>query len=377
MQHRRPFLLASGILVLLALALAPWGGRAADATKDGWPLFRGNVEQTGTGKAALPDKLKVKWTFKTGKDGVDGTAAIVSGIVYIGSFDSHLYAIDLATGKEKWKAKLGPIKAAVAYRDGLLYVGDDEGKFYCVDAEKGITRWTFDAKSDVTSGATFAGDDILFGTGGSDLVCLSKEGKLRWTFNVPGGPVNASPAVAAGVTFVAGCDSALHVIDVKSGKEVRSVELAGQVGATGALGGDVLYIGTMTSEVQAVDWKKGRVLWTFKPAKGAQPFQASVALAGDLVIAGSKDRRVYALNRKDGTQRWSYQTEGRVDSSPVVVGKRVYAASSDGYLHVLDLEKGTLVQKIELDGEINGSPAVAGGCLVIATVKGTVYCLGE
>ena len=42
--------------------------------------------------------------------------------------------------------------------------------------------------------------------------------------------------------------------------------------------GDQLYVGTMTNEVQAVDWKKGEMAWTFEPPKRAQPFYASAAV---------------------------------------------------------------------------------------------------
>src|SRR4051812_7416051 len=100
---------------------------SAALADDSWPLFRGNVEQTGVSSTKLPDKLQIKWQFKVqGKDpGIEGTAAIVNGVVYIGSFDSHLYALDLKSGQEKWKYKAGPFKSAPGYRDGRLYVGDE------------------------------------------------------------------------------------------------------------------------------------------------------------------------------------------------------------------------------------------------------------
>lgn len=349
---------------------------AADPTKDSWPLFRGNPEQTGVAVTPLPDKLQIKWQFKA-KNGIEGTAVIANGIVYIGSFDSHLYALDLASGDPKWKVKLGPIKTAPGYRDGLLYLGDEEGKFYCVEAATGKTRWTFDAESEVTSGTSFAGADILFGTGNQKLFSLTNDGKKKWEFEVAGGPVNATPAIGGNATFVAGCDSKLHVIDTQTGKEVRDIDLAGQVAATGALAGNVLYVGTMTNEVQAIDWKKGTVLWTYKPEKRSQAFQSAVSLTDSLVIIGSKDKRIHAIDRKTGEPAWTFLTEGRVDSSPVVAGKRVYAGSMDGKLYVLDRDKGSLIQKIELDSDIVGSPAIAGKSLVVATVKGIVYCLGE
>ena len=240
-------------------------------------------------------------------------------------------------------------------------------------------RWTFQTDAEISSAANFHGDQILFGSGDESLYCLTAAGKKAWDFKVPGGPVMASPAIVDGVTFVAGCDSAVHVIDLKNGKEAASIDLAGQVGATAAVIGDHLYVGTMTNEVQAVDWKKKTVEWTFRKEKGAQPFSASVAATDKLIIAGSRDKHVYAIDRVKGTEVWSFAADGRIESSPVVAGKRVYAASlgrDKGKLYVLDLEKGTLLQTIELDSPVTGSPAVVNGRLLIGTQNGTLYCLG-
>jgi outer membrane protein assembly factor BamB len=73
---------------------------------------------------------------------------------------------------------------------------------------------------------------------------------------------------------------------------------------------------------------------------------------------------------------WEWSTDGRVDSSPVIVGNRVIFGSLDKNLSILDLKKGTNLQSFELDSGILGSPAVGGGCVVIGTEKGTIYCFG-
>jgi outer membrane protein assembly factor BamB len=340
-----------------------------------WPLFRGNPLQTGVSSDALPEKLEVRWTFET-KDAVEGTAAIAEGVVHVGSLDEHLYALDLTTGKEKWRYKGGPFKAPVSVRDGAVYVGDADGVFHCVDAATGKKRWTHKTEGEINSGANFAGDRILVGSDDGTLYCLTKAGQVAWGHKTQD-RVNGSPAVIGERTFVAGCDGSLHVIDTTSGKEVKSVELGGPVGATAALDGDRAYVGTMSNQVLAVDWKKGEVLWTFEAAKRAQPFYASAALTEKLVVVGSRDKRVYALDRKDGKERWSFLTEGRVDGSPVVAAGRVYVPSLDQRLYVLDLEKGTHLFSLDLGSPVSASPAVGGGCLVIGTQKGVVYCLGK
>jgi outer membrane protein assembly factor BamB len=218
-----------------------------------WPLFRGNPHQTGIASAALPMSLSVQWKFQA-KDAFEATAAIVDRAVYAASYDGNLYCLDLATGNLKWKYKCGPIKVAPSVKAGVVYVGDEDGLLHSVDAVTGKKRWTFETGAEITSSANFDGDRLLFGSGDQMLYCLSDKGKELWKFKVPGGPVMGSPAVVEGRTFVAGCDSMLHVIDTASGKETGNVELGGQVGASVAVGGERLFIGTMTNQVQAVDW---------------------------------------------------------------------------------------------------------------------------
>src|SRR5438105_1145471 len=113
---------------LIGLATVTVAATAAD-----WPLFRGNPAMTGVAAAKLPDTLVQKWQFKTG-DAIEGAPAIVGGVVYVGSFDEHLYAFDLVTGAVKWKTKLAPIKAAPAVKGRAIYVGDVDGKFYSIEA---------------------------------------------------------------------------------------------------------------------------------------------------------------------------------------------------------------------------------------------------
>lgn len=145
-------------LALLTISSGWSISKAAD-----WPLFRGNPLQTGVAEAKLPDQLAVRWKFQT-KDAFEGTAAIVSGTVYIGCQDEHLYALDLATGKEKWRYKAAPFKAAPSVRDDAVYVGDGDGMFHCIDAATGKLRWKFETEAEIVSGANFADEQVLFGS---------------------------------------------------------------------------------------------------------------------------------------------------------------------------------------------------------------------
>jgi outer membrane protein assembly factor BamB len=364
------------LLYALVLAL-PTSLYAAD-----WPIFRGNAAQTGVAADPLPTSLIERWKFRLGADksgiaSTESTAAIVGGVVFIGGVDDHVHALDLATGAEKWKLKTGPIKSPLAAQNGVVYAGNMDGVLHCIDAATGKDRWHVDIGDEITSGINVLGENILLGCRDETLYCLSKtDGAVRWKFAINGGPVMGTPALIEGKTFAAGCDSTLHILNAADGKELGTVDLGGQVGASAAVRDGKLYVGTMSAQFVAVDLAKSETAWTFEPARGGVGFFASAAVTEKLVIVGSRDKRIYAIDRATGKQEWSVPTDGKVDSSPVIAGNHVYCGSHDGRLYVLELDSGKEVQRIQLDGPVDASPAVSNGQLVIGTTKGTVYCFG-
>ncbi|MFO0877041.1 MAG: PQQ-binding-like beta-propeller repeat protein [Gemmataceae bacterium] len=361
------------IATLVAVVVGiSWLG-ASDRPTHSWLLFRGTPEQTGIAASRIPDKLEILWKF-TAEDAFENAVAVSNGMVFAGSMDEHLYALDLETGKQRWKLKLAPIKAPPSVFQGQVFLGDLDGNFHCIDATRGVKKWSFETGAEV-GGANFQGDSILFTSHDEHLYCLTSQGKLRWKFRTEG-PIYGSTAVAEGRTFLVGCDSQMHVIDVTRGKELSSVDLDGQTGATAAVLGDMLYVGTMKNEVKAIDWKRSMVAWTFKPGRNAQAFYSSPAVTEKFVLIGSRDNRLHCIDRKTGKAAWSFLTGNKVDSSPVVAGNRVIVGSQDQKVYILDLETGKELQQLNLDGPINASPVVVNQRVVIGTQKGTLYCLG-
>src|SRR5207245_6751878 len=93
-----------------------------------WAQFRGNPRLTCTATTAPPATLKLLWKYQVGES-IDSSAAIVNDVVYVGAGTGDLVAIDLATGKLRWKyptgSAIGESSPAVA-RDAV-FVGDSSG----------------------------------------------------------------------------------------------------------------------------------------------------------------------------------------------------------------------------------------------------------
>jgi outer membrane protein assembly factor BamB len=66
------------------------------------------------------------------------TPAIADSVVYIGSLDGYLYALDLFSGAELWKYYLAtPISSSAAISGNMLFVGASDGHLYAFAGTKG------------------------------------------------------------------------------------------------------------------------------------------------------------------------------------------------------------------------------------------------
>ena len=107
-------------------------------------MFRGNLAHTGAYDAAGVPKLSgLKWKFHAGGL-IVSSPAIAEGLVYVGSTDGNLYAVDAQSGAMKWKFKTkARVVSSPAVAGGLVYFSSYDGWFYAVDAMAGKLKWKF------------------------------------------------------------------------------------------------------------------------------------------------------------------------------------------------------------------------------------------
>lgn len=366
-----------------APASAPASGRAP---ADQWPTFRGNPQLTGVSESTLPEELYLRWKYET-PEPICSTAAIVAGVVYVGSDEGALYAINLSDGQLKWKHETRePIESSPAAVDGLVIYGDEGGVLHACEAQSGAERWTFRTEGRIISSANYCvagapGTEpdgrIVFGSYDGALYCLRvADGTRIWKYETEE-RVHATPAFAGTHVLVGGCDAHLHVVNLGDGTPVRRIPLDSVTGASAAVHGSRVFLGTYGQQILGIDWQIGRVVWRFEDPDRSFPYLSSAAVADDLVIIGGRDKRLRAIDSETGKQRWQFLTKGRIDGSPVVVGQRVFIGSGDGTLYAVKLSTGEELWRYETGSAISASPAVAEGCLVIATEDGLICCFGS
>jgi outer membrane protein assembly factor BamB len=75
-------------------------------------MFRADMQHAGVYETKGVGRLRgVKWKFKTERvvEAWFSSPSVFDGIVYVGSDDGYLYAMDAQTGGLKWKFKVGKL----------------------------------------------------------------------------------------------------------------------------------------------------------------------------------------------------------------------------------------------------------------------------
>ena len=119
------------------------------------------------------------------------------------------------------------------------------------------------------------------------------------------------PTTVEGHALVAGCDEFLHVLNIADGKSQRQVSMMSVSGASAAIAGDEVFVGTYDGQARCINWKTGATKWVFETAERKFPFMSSAAVTSQAVILGGRDKRLWALNPADGKPLWQFAAKGQ------------------------------------------------------------------
>ena len=118
------------IIFLFSVVLIPFAN--AD-----WIMFRSDPSHSGagTGNPALTPTLLWKDTLGAF---VHSSPAVVNGVVYLGSGDGNVYALNAANGDKLWNYNTSSyFESSPAVVNGVVYVGSYNGNVYALNATNG------------------------------------------------------------------------------------------------------------------------------------------------------------------------------------------------------------------------------------------------
>lgn len=321
------------------------------------------------------------WTFQMQK-GTSTVPTVDRNTVFLASNDRHVYALDLRSGKLKWRAAAeDEVMTAPLVYEGVvivatgnststvwdppahIVVGDGDNRIIALRERDGKRLWSYPlAGTGMPSGAIVEGLYVHH-DGAGDIVALDpRTGKLRWKKNIRSAAAMSAIAPAA------------H--------------------------GLLLTAGIAPPQIVAVHRENGTVAWKHAlPAASSGATDTPIASDGDgfacsMYVVPNDPGRTYtyvdvpvtqhaiALDAHTGKQRWDVPLESAVlhtknwASIPVLAHGRIYIGSElKPYMHALDASNGKLLWRRRVDGLVQSASVYKDGVLYFGDGSGMLWAL--
>src|SRR5947209_16415587 len=154
------------------------------------------------------------------------------------------------------------------------------------------------------------------------------QGKLLWSQHV--GPIFSSPVAGLGMLYIAGADGNLYALKQDSGTVVWRARLNNKLtDATPALEGQVLFVSTRSTALEALNANTGAVYWTFDTR---EKIQAPPLIVGSYVLLATSTT-LWTLNATSGRLLWKFH-RGAIGwpttGAPTLAGNTVYIGLGSG-----------------------------------------------
>ena len=333
-----------------------------------WQNIGGDLQHSGYSESQ-PVPLELRWKIKIGNSGISAPI-IDSGILFVGSDDNSLYAIDIRSGKLKWTySTLGKVYTPAA-KNGVVFAASFDNNIYALDYN-GNLKWKYNTGSSVAS-PPIAYDNILYGGFDRNIYAIYIiNGSLKWKYPTDGW-VESAPAISAGILYAGSNDNNLYALDADNKNLKWKYQTGGSILSSPSIMRGVVYVGSGDKKIYAIDFASGELKWK----KDTNDWiKSSPAVYENSVFIGSNDNVLYSFDTDNGDTRWKFRTNGQVDSPPVLIKDTVYAGSRDGNVYALDMGNGTLTHEYNIGSGII-SLALSDNMLFATSEDGYVYAFG-
>ncbi|PIS42205.1 MAG: hypothetical protein COT24_04785 [Candidatus Kerfeldbacteria bacterium CG08_land_8_20_14_0_20_40_16] len=151
-----------------------------------WPMFMHDAQHTSQSPFATRQQPHLEWSVPLSLSPTSASVIGARGIIYIGSLDNNLYAID-PRGAILWSfVTNGPIISSSAVdSEGNIYVGSSDHFLYAVQSN-GTLLWNYDLGTSTNSSPTIilgnqSPDTIYTASQNGTLYAFSADGFLLWS----------------------------------------------------------------------------------------------------------------------------------------------------------------------------------------------------
>jgi outer membrane protein assembly factor BamB len=255
---------------------------------------------------------RVLWRFRSGP--VESSPLLVGNVLYFGSWDHHVYALDVRNRHRPrllWKFKADDeVNSSPTYANGLVYFGTNAGSVYAVTSYTGKLQWRSQS--------------------------FARFGRREYFY--------ATPTVAYGRVYIGNTDGTLFAFGARTGHLLWARHAGNYIYTAAAVWRRKVYIGTWDGKVTAFSAATGDTVWSINASgavHGAPTILNGVLYYSTCPICGRGGTRhtkrglpgTFGVDARNGRRLWKHWA-GRY--SPVVADReRLYVV---GYTRIYGFE---------------------------------------
>jgi outer membrane protein assembly factor BamB len=354
-----------------------------------WPNGNGaNAARTrdmpGPAPAGQPNVL---WTFPgTGGDPsahVAGYETAGDGALFINGIQAGIFAIDLATGQERWRSTAveGAMQVdgdGVIARSATPSQGDGGYDLLRLSTKDGHIVWRAEQGKLGRRPTPVVADGVGYIPSGQDLVAFDpKTGRRLWAAPMDA-PASRGASVADGVIVLGDVKGTVYAFAVGGGTRLWTYHANATTIGHSALANGMAYVVANDIEpgaLYALDLKTGALRWSFHTDS---PDHIIVSPSADekYVYASSVDGVVTSLDAQTGTVKWTFKKTRQDAQSVTIVGDTAFVEAVDKNIYALDRDTGQERWHVALDDAACSLPVVVGGVFYVGSCQGTLYAIG-
>ena len=118
----KPKLFRFVFIVILAATVFIASIGFAEPEVDWWPMFHHDTSHIGFSTSGAPNSNETLWTYQT-KHQIKSSPVVFEGMIFIGSYDNYLYALNATTGQLIWKYETGgDVFSSPCVQDGRVFI---------------------------------------------------------------------------------------------------------------------------------------------------------------------------------------------------------------------------------------------------------------
>ena len=285
------------------------------------------------------------WKSKITKQELTAGVEAAEGIVVVGNRKGQLFALDQATGEQKWTTQLsGAILSPSLIQSGRVITIANDGTVFAHDAVSGQQVWAYKLPN------------VQFSLRGQPAPVRLDDRTIL---------VASANAYVYGLDVISGVPRFQRRVAISEGRSdiQRLIDIVGDP----VVAGQYLVTTSFQGQVTVTDLATQRVVWSEDASSTNRP-----EVSGDKVFVSTVDGKLNAYSLSTGQLAWqNEELLNRQLSNPVMLGQSLVVGDMDGVIHLLDPASGKLVGRAKTSGEVQ-SLRVIDNQLYVATRKGAL-----